>query len=134
MEKNFKVLIVDDETDVVELLSDSLMYSLSGIDVDRAFDGLDAYALCFNNKYDLILTDHRMPRCTGLSFIEKLKLEKDSKNHKTPIIFVSAFIPEIKEDISSMDNLLYLDKPYSDERLIKYCKMLLHGGGNEAAK
>ena len=50
-----KVLIVDDEIHIVELLKFNL--EVSGYEVDFAYDGLDGFVKMKENDYDLILLD-----------------------------------------------------------------------------
>ena len=119
------ILVVDDEKQILELISTFLEIHFPKAYVVTATDGLDAYAECSKLKFDLIITDHKMPFCTGLDFIKKLR-EVENSNAAIPIIVVSGFIPEIENEISTLDNLYYLDKPFTADRLIKYCKMTLN--------
>jgi DNA-binding response OmpR family regulator len=118
------ILIVDDEQEIRSLLSESLGRFFSDVNIITADDGLEAYAWAINSKIDLIITDHKMPYCTGLDFIKKIR-STDNLSSKSPIIMISGFIPEIEDEISTLENLFYLDKPFKLDRLIKYCKMTL---------
>ncbi|WP_417337069.1 response regulator [Halobacteriovorax marinus] len=119
------ILIVDDEPQIIELLSDIIGTKFNNLNILNAPDGLEAYVKSCNLKFDLIITDHKMPFCTGLDFIRKMR-ETNNINSDSPIIVVSGFIPEIEDKISTLDNLFYLDKPLKTERLLKYCKMILN--------
>jgi len=125
--KSFKkILLVDDEESILEIIECGIEDELNDIKIFKAADGLEAYNLCIGIDFDLIITDHRMPYCDGLSYISKIK-ETENLNTKTPVIFVSAFIPDIEESFAALDDLLYLDKPFDMGRLIKYCKFSING-------
>ena len=119
------ILVVDDEQQILDLVSSFLEINFPDAYIVTATDGLEAYAECSKLKFDLIITDHKMPFCTGLEFIKKLR-QVDNANASIPIIVVSGFIPLIENEISTLDNLYYLDKPFAADRLIKYCKMTLN--------
>ena len=56
---NSKILVIDDEVHIVELLKFNL--EISDYNVDFAYDGLDGYMKAKNNKPDLILLDWMLP-------------------------------------------------------------------------
>jgi two-component system response regulator MprA len=58
-----RLLVVDDDPDVLALLSSAMR--LCGHTVDTAGDGLDAINLQLNNRYDAVITDADMPRMDG---------------------------------------------------------------------
>ena len=78
------VLVVDDDGDVCEMLSDLL--SQAGYDVRCARDGEEAWADVQRNPPDLILSDIRMPKLDGIDLASRLI----SRGYRTPIILMSA--------------------------------------------
>jgi DNA-binding response OmpR family regulator len=122
MNNTAKILIVDDEPSVARLIEEILNDHIENISISTCHDGLEAYNHICSNEVDLVITDHKMPFCTGLSLITKMK-----EHHKkqTPVIFVSAYIPEIKSSFENYENVLFLDKPFKSERLLNYCRFLL---------
>ena len=78
------VLVVDDDGDVCEMLSDLL--SQAGYDVRCARDGEEAWADVQRNPPDLILSDIRMPKLDGIDLASRLI----SEGYRTPIILMSA--------------------------------------------
>ncbi len=84
--KSAKVLIVDDEKDLRETLRTHL--ELEEAVVTEATNGLEAYSLILKNKYDIILSDIRMPGCSGVELLEKIR---NSKIKTAPIVLMSAF-------------------------------------------
>lgn len=69
------VLIVDDESDVRDLLSKFLRRR--GYEVDTASDGAAAIEAIRGNRPDIVLLDIRLPKMDGLSVLEKLRDESN---------------------------------------------------------
>jgi DNA-binding response OmpR family regulator len=82
-----RILLVDDETQARELIADVLVQS--GYNVDTAEDGAEAWKALNNATYDLMITDNRMPRVTGLELIKKLR----SDDMTLPVILASGTVP-----------------------------------------
>lgn len=80
-----KILIVDDEKEVRDLLKDSLV--LNNFEVITASAGEEALAVCKDTMVDLILLDIAMPQMDGYQTAEKLRKEKNAKN--APILFLT---------------------------------------------
>lgn len=81
-----RVLVVDDEPYIVELLNELL--DEEGYSVQRANDGLAALEQIERHPPDLILADVMMPRLDGLNLAARLRDRGDS----TPIILMSAAV------------------------------------------
>jgi two-component system cell cycle response regulator CpdR len=64
------ILVVEDEQDVRELIADVLVGR--GCEVEMAADGAEALRLCEQGRYDLILSDLRMPKMDGAAFYRAL--------------------------------------------------------------
>lgn len=86
MEKNdFRILIVDDDESVREVVCD--MLSREGYFVDVAQDGRDAQARILEGSYHLIITDLMMPGADGLEVLKSaLSLDPD-----TSVIIITAY-------------------------------------------
>lgn len=79
---NYRVLVVDDEDLIREILSEAFM--LYGAQVDIADSGSAAIKMAKSTQYDIILTDIRMPNGDGVDFIENLSRANPAK----PKVFV----------------------------------------------
>ena len=66
-----KVLVVDDEADMCELLSEALQ--LEGHEVTCARDGVEAMARASAVAFDVVLTDMRLPGLDGLTLFRELR-------------------------------------------------------------
>lgn len=103
------LLFVDDEPDILETISE-LVADQFDCEIDTAPNGLDAFVLCGEKKYDLIVTDHKMPLMTGSAFIMAIRT-KENLNKETPFIMLSGFIDEqMKKDLSE-HQVEFLNKP-----------------------
>ncbi|HZX79750.1 MAG TPA: sigma-54 dependent transcriptional regulator [Lysobacter sp.] len=78
-------LVVDDERDIRELLVMTL--GRMGLRCDTAANVTDARALLSRNRYDLCLTDMRLPDGTGLEIVSEI----NQKHPTTPVAMITAF-------------------------------------------
>lgn len=113
-----KILLVDDEKDIVEFLQYNL--EQEGFDVSYAYDGEEALRK-LNTKPDLIILDVMMPGLDGFEVCRKIRLKEGFEN--TPVIFLTAKSGENDEitglDIGADD---YIRKPISPKKLIARVK------------
>src|SRR5438094_9122306 len=74
MKKKSRILAVDDE----EAMAESMAYVLEAPHrtIAVAKDGKEALALAAREKFDLIVTEHRMPREGGLELVRQLRQRK----------------------------------------------------------
>src|SRR5436853_183775 len=86
MKKKSRILAVDDE----EAIAESIAYLLEAPHrtIAVAKDGKEALALAAREKFDLIITDHRMPRAGGLELVRQLRQRK----HVGKIVLISAYL------------------------------------------
>ena len=82
---DFRILVVDDEADVRETLSQ--MIASLGYQVSAAESGVEALEMIKGGEVDLIITDLSMPRMTGLELIGHSK----RLNPDIPIAVISAY-------------------------------------------
>ncbi|MBO4323341.1 MAG: response regulator transcription factor [Clostridia bacterium] len=79
----YKILIVDDEMKIREVLAEYAQFE--GYSSDQAADGMEAVAKCKAEDYDLIIMDIMMPKLDGYSAVKEIKKFKD-----IPVIMLSA--------------------------------------------
>lgn len=86
--KAAKILIVDDEPDMVMLLKQFLEHK--GYEVISAADGAEGLQKTISEKPNLVLLDTRMPVMNGWDMLERLRKHPDSENVKDiPVIMVT---------------------------------------------
>ena len=83
---NKKVLIVDDEENIVELLKFNM--ELKGYEVEYAYDGEEALKKAKDIKPALILLDLMLPIMDGTKVCSKIREDEELKD--TPIIMLTA--------------------------------------------
>lgn len=111
-------LVVDDSATFRQLLCMSLT-RLDGVaesDITEAVDGEDALGKLKSGKFDLVLTDIRMPNMDGLEFVRRVRNDLNRKD--LPIIIIST--KGADEDIQlgmSLGASGYLSKPISMVKL-----------------
>jgi two-component system OmpR family response regulator len=129
MSQRPKVLVIDDEPGVRELISEAL--SLAEIIAVQAADGLEALSHLRRENFDLLVLDINMPKLDGLALLEKLRAEGAS----VPVLMLSA-----RADKSDINQGLrtgaddYLTKPFSIEELVLRVKAILRRSKGEVAE
>lgn len=109
-----RILIVDDDAAIAEL--NFRILTRFEYTVDIAYDGADAWSQLQRNTYDLLLTDQRMPRMTGLELIARVR----SAGLALPIILASGMIEIDKlNQCYGLQIEAFLNKPYTVEQLIQ---------------
>ena len=82
-----RILVVDDDTYIRQLSTEVLINS--GYQVNVAEDGAVAWQALNTDNYDLLLTDHDMPKVTGLELVRKLR----AAHMDLPVILASGAMP-----------------------------------------
>ncbi|MFH1686246.1 MAG: response regulator [bacterium] len=89
-EHSVKILVVDDDIQLLELLVDTL--SAIGYDVAGAGDGAEALGKLKEGHFDLLVTDIKMPGIDGISLLKKCRRYYPS----LPVLFITGFAsPEV---------------------------------------
>jgi two-component system, OmpR family, alkaline phosphatase synthesis response regulator PhoP len=122
MEPRAKILIADDEQDILEIISYNL--EKEGFEVITAKDGMQALELSKMHKPDLVILDIMMPYKSGIEVCNLLRMLPEFK--KTPIAILTALSDEsshIKGLDSGADD--YISKPISPKVLVSRINALL---------
>lgn len=82
-----RILLVDDQADLLVALE--LFFKGHNFEVALAADGLEALARIEERRPDLVITDHLMPRMTGLQLCAHLRARPETRD--LPIILHSSF-------------------------------------------
>jgi two-component system, OmpR family, alkaline phosphatase synthesis response regulator PhoP len=116
-----KILVVDDEPDVLKILS--LRLEKTGYEVIRGKDGREALDLARQIIPDLIMLDVYMPDMNGDDVARVLKKDKDLKH--IPIILISATATALDQKAKECGADGHVTKPFEPEELMGTVKKLL---------
>ena len=120
MSEKKRILIVDDDTEIRDLLEFDI--SSSGYFVDTASDGFEGLNKALNNKYDLILLDVMMPKMNGFEVCQNIRQAKIN----VPILMLTAK-GTIGDKTSGFDSGAddYLVKPFDIQEVLLRIRVLL---------
>jgi len=125
------ILAVDDETDLIELISYNL--KKEGFSVDSAQDGETALSMVRKGRYDLIILDLMLPGIQGMELCRIIR--NDPKTEGLPIIMLTAKGEEVDRVLGlEMGADDYITKPFSPRELIARVKAVLRRTGERALK
>jgi len=117
-----RILLVDDEKDLVEMVSFRL--TASGYEVTPAYDGEEALDKARKLKPDLIVLDLMLPKIDGYKVCGLLK--GDTRYNKIPVIMFTARAQDSdKETGLAMGADAYITKPFEPQALLGKIKELL---------
>lgn len=117
-----RILIVDDEPSVVELVHYHV--KLHGFDADTAFSGNEAIKKLERESYDLLILDQMLPGMSGIEVLKAVRSNKETA--KLPVLMLTA-----KSDESDVVLALnfgaddYMSKPFRVHEMIARVKALL---------
>ncbi|MBN2211489.1 MAG: response regulator [Sedimentisphaerales bacterium] len=117
-----KILIVDDEIHILYVLAYRL--KTAGYEVISASDGVEALELAQIEKPDVIITDYRMPRLSGLEMTRRLRQSPDTES--IPVLLLTArgyaLDPHTLQELN-IEKCIY--KPFSSREVIRHVEHLL---------
>jgi two-component system alkaline phosphatase synthesis response regulator PhoP len=124
MTEKITILVVDDEPDIVEMLSYNL--EQEGYNVLNAFNGIEAIDVAVKNNPQIILLDIMMPKMDGIQVCEILRTKPEFAINKCIIVFLTAR----SEDYSQIAGLEvgaddYITKPVKPKVLLARIQNLL---------
>ena len=114
-----RILLVDDDTDIRLLGADLLFHS--GYQVDTAEDGESGWEALQAKSYDLLITDNKMPKVSGLELVKKLR----SARMALPVILASGAMPEELNRLPWLQLAATLWKPFTPGELLGTVKKVL---------
>lgn len=120
MAKQIKVLTIDDETEVLELLSELL--DASGFSVKSSNDATVGLEIAKEFKPDAIVLDIIMPQMDGYQFCKLLKNDKSTRN--IPVIFLTGVDPQDDSGKAfEAGGQLFVKKPFKIDELVPVIKI-----------
>ena len=120
-----KILIVEDDTDVREILSRALRQA--GYEVQEAEHALGAICAMVRAGADLVLTDIRMPIMDGLGLVRELKAHEDTR--RVPVVAMTGFdTPENRAAAIQAGCVGYITKPIDAREFLGRIAGYIHAG------
>ena len=118
-----KILIVDDEEDILEFLS--YHFKKNGYEVFTHLDGLSALTGAYAEHPDVIISDIRMPMMDGIEMCKTLKSDATLKN--IPLLFLTADDGEYVALLAHETGAdFYLNKPVRIEVIVRVVNSLVN--------
>ncbi|MEA2081560.1 MAG: response regulator [Elusimicrobiota bacterium] len=128
--ENKKVLIVDDDPGVRTMNGFTLMHE--GFDVFYESEGPSALARLYQEDFDLVLLDLRLPYLSGDHL---MKLLKAKGRAPSKVLIISGLPGEVIASTAKRYGVTdYLEKPYSPKELVKKVAELFNGSPAQAAE
>ena len=117
-----KVLIVDDEKDFLDILSERIR--ARGMDVSTATSAENALNMIEAESYDVVIMDYMMPALDGFKALKLMK----AKQPEMQIIFLTANVPDEKYiEAKALGALDVIEKPPDLKDLIEKIKKAKKG-------
>jgi DNA-binding response OmpR family regulator len=115
-----RILVVEDEPDIRQLNTEVLIHS--GYEVDAAADGAAAWETVSADSYDLMITDHNMPKVSGVELLKKLRAAR----MVVPVVMAAGRLPtqELARN-PSLQLAAMLVKPFAVDALLDTVKNVL---------
>ena len=126
-----KILIVEDEKSISNILENILSDEIQGSEITIAENGLDAYKLIEKNDFDLIISDIKMPKLSGTELLnQSLSIKPES------VFLMISGHADIDTAVSCLKNGAYdfISKPIDINRLITSVKNALEKKDLQNAK
>ena len=116
------ILIVDDEDDVLDLLT--VVFETEGFRILAASDGPNALALAYDEIPDVILLDVMMPEMDGWQVLRALKVEE--RTARIPVAMISARTEGRDKIIGLQEGAVsYVEKPFSPADVVAEVRSIL---------
>jgi CheY-like chemotaxis protein len=116
-----RILIVDDDHDILDLFE---IYLYKDFEVVTAINGFEGLKKAQENSPDCVITDIMMPTMDGIKFINRFRKLKGFEN--VPVLAVTAFSSTLQEEsLTSVGFKAVVSKPVSRVTLVSTIKLAL---------
>ena len=130
MSKSPKILVVDDEENIVRLLEMNLRRR--GYDVRHAYDGQEGLTVATEERPDLIICDVNMPLLDGFEVLRRLKADQQLKDIPIVMLTAKAQTDDLWHGIDAGAEY-YVTKPIDLAGLLALVDKMLRPENQEAA-
>ena len=109
------ILVVDDTRSMRKMVAAVL--AQAGYDVAEAGDGVEALDLARSRVFDLVVTDHNMPRMDGVTLVRELRGITDY-DHVALIVLSTEVDPAVKQKGREAGATGWMAKPFDPQRML----------------
>ncbi len=109
------ILVAEDSEDIRLLIADALKFQ--GYRVVVAADGLEAERKFKNEKFNMLITDIKMPKVDGITLIQRCR--EINAVELIPVIAISGNIDDFKPRLALIDDVHFLEKPFEIQTLLE---------------
>jgi CheY-like chemotaxis protein len=123
----FRILMVEDDGSIAQLLSIAMHTLDVSYQLDRAFSAEEGLALWNKQPYDLLLTDYNLRGMTGIALIETLK----QQGVAVPMVLFTAYdTPRIRNEAQQAGVAAFITKPFFLDDFVSTTRELLPARSN----
>lgn len=113
--KKYKILIIDDNAETLDLLE---LFLYKNYEVYTSINSFDGLKISIEKEIDLIITDIMMPVMNGIMFLNNL--QKNEKTANIPVIAVTSFVKQItRKSLINLGFRSIITKPINRKKLIE---------------
>lgn len=113
---NKSILVVDDTRSMRKMVAAVL--AGAGYEVAEAEDGVHALELAQARRYDLVVTDHNMPRMDGVTLVRELRARPDY-DAVALIVLSTEVDPGLKQKGREAGATGWMAKPFDPQRMLE---------------
>ncbi len=125
MDEKIKILLVDDEPEIIRTVKRRL--ESEGYGVSVATDGLEAVRLAWETHPDLVILDIMLPKMNGYEVCKKLRQSEDFR--RVPVLILTAMTQEKDKSAGFACGAdAYMRKPFRAQELLGKLRELIAGG------
>lgn len=121
--KIFHVLVIDDETNIRDMIEEALGLNPLNLKVYKAKDGVEGLTKIRNQTFDLVITDLNMPKMSGKDLLNEVKVVDKDLRPKNFIVASGYVEKEFLKDTPG--GVSIIRKPFSVDDLNKYVQVIL---------
>jgi DNA-binding NtrC family response regulator len=117
-----RILIVDDDPVLLEVLRDTIVLRLQSSMVESTTSSAEALTRLTVDSYDLVLCDWRMPSTNGMAFLDEVKMVRPD----LPVVLMTGDIREsIRSQAAEKGAFAFLRKPFDRDEVIRVIRAAL---------
>ena len=122
VDQTINILIVDDDPTILCAIKYFIELNFENAMIESATSAEEAFKITQNEKFNLLITDYKLPKMSG---IELLKLLKDSKVEINFMLMTAYSNNTVKKNSKKLNCNEILEKPFSEKTLMEKLSNLI---------